>query len=265
MDEACSGRAPALREQGAHGAGQAAPLAALLAQVCRTVLDGQVDAMAAGLAYAARNLLTSGDEGRPQPVAQIAAVAGPVRNRHIALADLCGWPLYSVESALITVHLTTPTAGVDGVLHSPFAATAAAATMTVTFRLATRPGPRPLTDDLVAAALTPTPPTTDSDRFPAPARRAIGAWRHLPHLYRLAEQLAAQAPDHPATPRAVRAVEDLAAAVCRWCAGGPPVGTRLIEQAPQPGSLDPDAPPALSALADQVSKLRGALSAPERV
>ncbi|MER7728162.1 hypothetical protein [Streptomyces sp. NPDC096323] len=253
----------ALRAEGEQGPAQVAPLAALLAGACRTVLDGQVMAVGAGLAYAARNLLTSGDDGRPQPVAQIAAVAGPVRNRHIALADLCGWPLYSVESASITLRLATPAPGPDGILHPFIPATTANATMTATIQLTTRPGPRPLADDLVAAALTPTPPTTDSDRYPAPARRAVAAWRHLPRLYRLAERLTSEAPDHPATPGAVRAVEDLAAAVCRWCAGGPPVGTRLIADAPHAEGLGPNPPPALSALADQVSKLDRALSTPD--
>ncbi|WP_156722036.1 hypothetical protein [Streptomyces apocyni] len=266
-DDAGTGRAPALRAEGEEGPGQATPLAALLAQACHTVLDGHVDAVGAGLASTARTLLTADDDGHPQPVAQTAAAAGPGRStRHIALADLCGWPLYSVESARITLHLTIPAPpGPDGVLRPAIPTSTATRTMTATIRLTARPGPRPLADDLVAAALTPAPPTADSGGFSASAQRAIAAWRHLPNLYRCVEQLTAQAPGHPAATAAVRAVEDLATAVCTWCAGGPPVDTRLTARAPHPETLDPNAPPALTALAAAVSKLRHALGTPERV
>ncbi|MFI1654851.1 hypothetical protein ACH4ZU_07940 [Streptomyces sp. NPDC020472] len=244
--------------------GHPGPLAALLTQACRTVLDGQVGAVSAGLVSAARTLLTCGDDGRPQPVAQTAAAAVPAgRTRHIALADLSGWPLYSIESARITLHLTIPTPpGPDGVLHPAIPTTTATKTMTATIRLTTQPRRRPLADDLVAAALTPAPPAVDSDRFSAPAQRAVATWRHLPNLYHCAERLSAEAPDHPTTTAAVQAVEDLAEAVCTWCAGGPPVEARLFARAPHPEHLDPDAPSALPALAAAVSELRRALGTP---
>ncbi|MFH9263928.1 hypothetical protein ACH4KN_06630 [Streptomyces sp. NPDC017546] len=262
-----TGRAPALRAEGEEGPGQAAPLAALLAQACRTVLDGQVGAVGAGLVSAARHLLTSDDDGHPQPVAHMAAAVGPARSAlHIALADLLGWPLYNVESARITFQLTIPAPpGPDGVLRPTVAATTATATMTATVHLTTRPGPSPLADDLVAAALTRVPSATDSDRYSAPAQRAVAAWRYLPSLYRRAEQLSAEAPGHPATAEAVRAVEDLAAAVCTWCAGGPTVDPRLVARAPRPDSLGPDAPPALTVLATSVSGLCRVLGTPEDV
>ncbi|MGA4980314.1 hypothetical protein [Streptomyces cinereoruber] len=226
------------------------------------MLDGQIMAMSAGLESAARTLLTCDDDGRPQPVAQLAAAGPAHRARHVALADLCGWPLYGVESARIVLHLTTPmSTGPDDVLRCAIAATTATATMTAVIRLSTRPGPRPLADDLVAAALTPAPPTVDSDRLSAPARRAVTAWRHLPSLYRGIDQMSAQAPGHAA----IRAVEDLAEAVCTWCAGGPPVKARLITDAPRPETLDPDAPPALVALAAAVARLHRCLGTPERV
>nr|WP_127892837.1 hypothetical protein [Streptomyces sp. S10(2018)] len=266
-DGASTGRASALRAEGGKGPAQAAPLAVLLTQACRTVLDGQVHAVAAGLASAARTLLTADDDGRPQPVVQMAAAAGTMRSaRHIALADLHGWPLYSVETARITLHLTLPAPpGPDGVPHTAVPTAAAAATMTVTIRLSTRPGPRPLADDLAAAALTPAPPSVDSDRFPTAARRAVAAWRHLPSLYHCARRLFAEAPDHPATPAAVQAAEDLAAAVCTWCAGGPPVDPRLVALAPPPENLDSEAPPALVTLAATVAHLHRCLGTPERV
>ncbi|MFH8443272.1 hypothetical protein ACH4D3_18805 [Streptomyces sp. NPDC018026] len=264
MDGGGPGRASAPRAEGGECPRQATPLAALLAQACRTVLDGQVGAVGTGLASAARTLLTCDDEGRPQPVAQTAAATGPARStRHIALADLCGWPLYSVETARITLHLTMPAPpGPDGVAHTAVPATATA-TMTVTIRLSTRPGRRSLADDLAAAALTPAPPSVDGDRLTAAARRAVAAWRHLPGLYRSARRVSDEAPDHPATTTTVQTAEDLATAVCTWCAGGPPVDTRLLARAPRPDALDPDAPPALIALATTVSRLRDALAPPE--
>ncbi|POX36232.1 hypothetical protein C3486_34655 [Streptomyces sp. Ru73] len=266
-DDADTGRAPALRAEGEEGPAQSASLAALLAQACRAVLDGQVSAVGAALASAARTLLTAGDDGHPQPVVQMAAAAGTVRNaRHIALADLHGWPLYSVESARITLHLAIPAPpGADGVLHLAIPTTAATKTMTATIRLSTRPGPRPLAEDLAAAALVPAPPSVDSDRFSAPARQAVAAWRHLPSLYRCAERLLAETPGHPATTAAVQASEDLAAAVCTWCAGGPPVDPRLVARAPHPENLDLEAPPALVALAATVSELHRSLGTPDRV
>ncbi|MFH8343082.1 hypothetical protein [Streptomyces sp. AM6-12] len=251
-EDAGMGRTPASRGEGEGGEGQPLLLAALLIQACRTVLDGQIMAVSAGLQSAARNLLTCDDDGRPQPVAHLAA-AGPVRKaRHVALADLCGWPLYGVESARIVLHLTTPMPpGPDGVLRCAIAATTATATMTATIRLSTRPGPRSLADELVAAALTSAPPTIDSDRLSATARRAVTAWRHLPSLYRGIDQMSAEAPGHAA----IRAVEDLAEAVCTWCAGGPPVEVRLLAAAPRPETLDPDASPTLIALATAVARL----------
>ncbi|MFA0845673.1 MULTISPECIES: hypothetical protein [Streptomyces] len=264
-DDADTGQEPARRSEHGKGPGQAAPLAALLAQSCHTVLDGQVSAVSAALASAARTLLTAGDDGQPQPVVQMAAAAVPARSaRHIALADLHGWPLYSVESARITLRLAIPApAGPDEVLCSTVPAPDATRIMTATIRLSTRPGPRPLVDDLVAAALAPTPPSVDSDRLPSPAQRAIAAWRHLPALYRWASQLSDEAPDHPAATAAVQAAEDLAAAVCTWCAGGPPVDTRLITRAPHPETLDPNAPPALTPLALTVSEIRHVLTTRE--
>ncbi|MEV6881299.1 hypothetical protein [Streptomyces sp. NPDC051135] len=120
-DDVGTGRAPVLPTEGVDGPAQAGPLAALLAQACRTVLDGHVAAVGAGLASAARTLLTAGDDGQPQPVVQMAAAAGTMRSaRHIALADLHGWPLYSIESARITLRVTIPApAGPDGVLCTP--------------------------------------------------------------------------------------------------------------------------------------------------
>ncbi|MFH8533267.1 hypothetical protein ACH4GE_33145 [Streptomyces tendae] len=262
-DDVGTGRAPVLPTKGVDG--PAGPLAALLAQVCHTVLDGHVAAVGAGLASTARTLFTASEDGRPRPVAQTAAAAVPGRStRHIALADLSGWPLYDVESARITLHLAIPAPpGPDGVLRPALPASAAPKTMTATIRLSTRPHPRPLADEVVAAALLPAPPTVDGARLPAPAQRAIAAWRHLPALYRRAGQLTVQAPGHPAVPTAVRAAESLAAAVCTWCAGGPPVDPRLITRAPRPETLDPNAPPALTTLALTVSKIRHALTTPE--
>ncbi|MFC8088361.1 hypothetical protein [Streptomyces sp. NPDC057340] len=264
-DNADASLAPPLRAEAEGGPAQAGPLATLLAQVCRTVLDGHVSAVGAGLASAARNLLTVDDDGHPQPVAQTAAAAVPGRStRHIALADLSGWPVYDVESARITLHLTIPAPpGPDGVLRPAIPASAATKTMTATIRLSTRPHPRPLADELAAAALIPAPPAVDGARLPAPAQRAIAAWRHLPSLYRCVEQLTAQAPGHPAVPAAARAAENLAAAVCTWCAGGPPVHPRLITRAPRPETLDRNASPALTTLALAVSKVRHALTTPE--
>ncbi|MFC8715580.1 hypothetical protein ACFUCQ_37595 [Streptomyces sp. NPDC057197] len=252
------GRAPVLCPKEEEGPGQTVPIAALLAQACRTVLDGQVHAVSAGLVSAARTLLTSDDNGRPHPTAQMATAAGPGPSvRHLALADLCGWPFYHVESARIVLHLTTPAPpGPDGILRSAIAATTTTATMTVTIRLSARPGPRRLADELVAAALIPAPPITDSDRLPSPAGRAVAAWRHLPSLYRGAQRLSAEAPGH----LALRAVEELAEAVCRWCAGGSPVEAQLIAGAPHPETLEPNAPPALITLAATVSELQRALS-----
>ncbi|MDX2591389.1 hypothetical protein PV343_03670 [Streptomyces sp. WI03-4A] len=245
---------PALRTESEQVPSQATPLTALLAQACHTVLDGHISAVGAGLASAAHTLLTCDDDGRPQPVAQTAAAGPARRTRHIALADLRGWPLYSVESARLTLHLTIPAPpGPDNVLHPAIPTSTATATMTATIRLSTRPGPPPLADELVAAALTPAPPTTD--RTSAPARRAVAAFRHLPSLYRSIERLNTQAPGHRAATASVRAAQDLAAAVCTWCAGGPPVDPRLITHAPHPENLDPNAPPALIALATAVSKL----------
>ncbi|AVH99338.1 hypothetical protein C5L38_33495 [Streptomyces sp. WAC00288] len=256
-EDADMGRTPASHGEEEKDEGRSLPLATLLIQACRTVLDGQIMAMSAGLESAARTLLTCDDDGRPQPAAQLAAAGPAHRARHVALADLCGWPLYSVESARIVLHLTTPMPpGPDGVLRCTIATTTATATMTATIHLSTRPNPRPLADDLAAAALTPAPPTIDSDRLSATARRAVTAWRHLPSLYRGIDQMSAEAPGHTA----IRAVEDLADAVCTWCAGGPPVKPRLITDAPRPETLDPDAPPTLIALATTVARLRSALS-----
>ncbi|MGW8992772.1 hypothetical protein ACWGRF_22965 [Streptomyces zhihengii] len=253
---ASSGQAPVLCPKEEAGTGKTPPIAALLAQACRTVLDGQIHAVSAGLVSAARTLLTSDGTGRSQPATQMAAAAGPTI-RHIALADLCGWPFYHVESARIVLHLTTPAPpGPDGILRSTIAATTTTATMTVTIRLSARPSPRRLADDLVAAALIPAPPLTDNDRLPAPAGRAVAAWKHLPSLYRGAQRLSAEAPDH----FALRAVDELADAVCRWCAGGPPVPAQLLADAPHPETLEPHAPPALTALAAAVSELDRALS-----
>ncbi|CAL9674727.1 hypothetical protein SUDANB150_07738 [Streptomyces sp. enrichment culture] len=266
-DDAGTGRAPAPRTDGQVGPGGAGPLAALLTQACRTVLDGQVSAVGAALASAGRTLLTAGDDGQPQPVVQTAAAAVPAcRARHIPLADIRGWPLYSVESARITLRLAIPApAGPDGVLCSTVPAPDATRTMTATIRLSTRPGPRPLVDDLVAAALTPTPPSIDSDRLPLPAQRAVTAWRHLPSLYHWAQRLSDEAPDHPATTAAVQAAEDLATAVCSWCAGGPPVDPHLVARAPHPENLDAEAPPALVTLATTVAQLHRSLGTPDRV
>ncbi|MGZ0202602.1 hypothetical protein ACNFR7_20765 [Streptomyces sp. RM1] len=270
-DDADTGQEPARRSENGKSPGQAAPLAALLAQGCHTVLDAQVSAVGAALASAARTLLTVGDDGQPKPVVQMAAAAVPARSaRHIALADLHGWPLYSVESARITLRLAIPApAGPDGVLCSTVPAPDATRIMTVTIRLSTRPGPRPLVDDLVAAALAPTPPSVDSDPLPLPAQRAVAAWRHLPGLYHCAGRLLAEAPDHLDATAVVQAVEDLAAAVCTWCAGGPPVDPRLVAHAAPLEILGPDAPhprpPALIALAAVVSKLGRALGTPDRV
>ncbi|MGW0932257.1 hypothetical protein [Streptomyces sp. NPDC002644] len=261
-EDAGMARTPASRVEGEEGEGRPLPLAALLIQACRTVLEGQIMAVSAGLESAARTLLTCDDDGRPQPVAHLAA-AGPVgRARHVALADLCGWPLYGVESARIVLHLTALVPpGPDGVLRCAIATTTATATMTATVHLSTRPGPRPLADELVAAALTPAPPTIDSDRLSATAFRAVAAWRHLPSLYRGIDRMSAEAPGHAA----IRAVEDLAEAVCTWCAGGPPVEAQLIADAPHPETLERDAPPALTALAATVARIRSALSSgPER-
>lgn len=254
---ASSHQAPVLCPKEEEGTGKTLPMAALLAQACRTVLDGQIHAASAALMSAARTLLTSDDTGRPRPATQMTTAAGPGPTiRHIALADLCGWPFHHVESARIVLHLTTPAPpGPDGILRSAIAATTTTATMTVTIQLSARPGPRHLADDLVAAALTPAPPLTDDDRLPTPAARAVAAWRHLPTLYHGAQRLSAEAPDHSA----LRAVEELADAVCRWCAGGPPVEARLIENAPHPESLEPHAPPALTVLATAVSQLHRAL------
>ncbi|MFF0437520.1 hypothetical protein ACFYU9_35570 [Streptomyces sp. NPDC004327] len=269
-DDTDTGQEPARRCENEKSPGQAAPLAALLAQACHTVLDGQVSAVGAALASAARTLLTAGDDGQPQPVVQMAAAAVPARSaRHIALADLYGWPLYSVESAHITLRLAIPApAGSDGVLCSTVPAPDATGIMTATIRLSTRPGPRPLVDDLVAAALAPTPPSADSDRLPLPAQRAVAAWRHLPGLYHFAGRLLAEAPDHWDATAVVQAVEDLAAAVCTWCAGGPPVDPHLVAHAAPLEILGPDAPhprpPALIALAAVVSKLGRALGTPDR-
>ncbi|MFI8483953.1 hypothetical protein [Streptomyces rubrogriseus] len=265
-DDADTGQEPARHSEHEKSPGQPAPLAALLAQACHTVLDGQVSAVSAALASAARTLLAAGDDGQPQPVVQMAAAAGTMRSaRHIALADLYGWPLYSVESAHITLRLAMPApARPDGVLCSTVPAPDATRTMTATIRLSTRPGPRPLVDDLVAAALTPTPPSGDSDRLPLPAQRAVAAWRHLPSLYRSAQRLSDEAPDHPATNAAVQAAEDLATAVCSWCAGGPPVDPRLVARAPQPENLDSEAPPALVTLATTVAQLHRSLGTPDR-
>ncbi|WP_164419413.1 hypothetical protein [Streptomyces salinarius] len=268
-DNTGNGRAPSLPADGEGSPGQGGPLAALLAQACHTVLDGQVRAVSAALASAARTLLTAGDDGQPQPVVQMAAAAGTMRSaRHIALADLDGWPLYSVESARITLRLAIPApAGPDGVLCSTVPAPDATRIMTATIRLSTRPGSRPLVDDLVAAALAPTPPSVDSDRLPLPAQRAITAWRHLPGLYHFAGRLLAEAPDHVDATAVVQAVEDLAAAVCTWCAGGPPVDPHLVTHAAPLEILGPDAahprPPALIALAAVVSKLGRALGTPD--
>lgn len=266
-DDAGTGRAPALRTDGHVGPGGAGPLAALLAQACRTVLDGQVSAVGAALASAARALLTAGDDGHPRPVVQWAAAAVPAcRARHIALADIRGWPLYSVESARITLRLAIPAPpGPDGVLRTTVPAPDAASTLTATIRLSTRPGSQPLADDLVAAALTPVPPSVDSHRFSAPAQRAVAAWRHLPGLYHSAQRLSDEAPGHPATNAAVQAAEDLAAAVCSWCAGGPPVDPRLVARVPQPENLDLEAPPALVTLATTVAQLHRSLGTPDRV
>ncbi|CAL9673410.1 hypothetical protein [Streptomyces sp. enrichment culture] len=266
-DNADASLAPPLRAEAEGGPAQAGPLATLLAQVCRTVLDGHVSAVGAGLGSAARNLLTVDEDGHPQPVAQTAAAAVPGRStRHIALADLSGCPLYDVESARITLHLTIPAPpGPDGVLRPAIPASAATKTMTATIRLSTRPHPRPLADELVAAALIPATPAVDGARPAAPAQRAIAAFRHLPSLYRCVEQLTAHTPGHPAVPAAVRAAESLAAAVCTWCAGGPPVDLRLVARAPHPANLDLEAPPALVALAATVSELGRSLDAPERV
>ncbi|MEV7447962.1 hypothetical protein [Streptomyces nigra] len=265
-DDADTGQEPARLSEHEKGPGQA-PLAALLAQACHTVLDGQVSAVSAALASAARTLLTVGDDGQPQPVVQMAAAAGTMRSaRHIALADLHGWPLCSVESARITMRLAIPApVGPDGVLCSTVPAPDSTRIMTATIRLSTRPGPRPLVDDLVAAALAPTPPSVDSDRLPLLAQRAAAAWRHLPGLYHFAGRLLAEAPDHSDTTAVVQAVEDLAAAVCTWCAGGPPVDPHLAARAPQSENLDLGAPPALVTLATTVAQLHRSLGTPDRV
>ncbi|MET9935114.1 MULTISPECIES: hypothetical protein [unclassified Streptomyces] len=261
-DDAGTERTPALR----MGSGHADPLAELLTQACHTVLDGHIGVVGAALAGATQTLLTAGDDGQPQPVVQMAASAAPAcRARHIALADIRGWSPYYVESARITLRLTIPAPpGPDGVLRTTPATADAASTMTATIRLSTRPGPPLLADDLIAAALAPAPPSLDNDRFSAPARQAITAWRHLPNLYRCTGQLSDEATDHPATTTALQAAENLAAAVCTWCAGGPPVDTRLLIHAPHPENLDPDAPPALVALATTVTELHHALHSPER-
>ncbi|MFC7895395.1 hypothetical protein [Streptomyces sp. NPDC057381] len=231
------------------------------------MLDGQVSAVGAALASAARTLLTAGDDSQPQPVVQMAATTVPARrSRHIALADLHGWPLYYVESARITLRLAVPAPpGPDGVLRTTVPTANTDKTMTATIRLTTRPGPRPLAVDLVAAALAPAPPRVESNRPPTPAQQAVAAWRHLPGLYHWAQRLSDEAPDHPATTAAVQAAEDLATAVCSWCAGGPPVDPRLIARAPQPENLDLEAPPALVTLATTVAQLHRSLGTPDRV
>jgi hypothetical protein len=171
----------------------------------------------------------------------------------VALADIRGWPLHYVESTCITLRLAIPAPpGPDGALRATATTADAVSTMTATIRLSTRPSPRPLADDLVEAAFAPARFITDSDRLPAPAGRAVAAWRQLPSLYRGAARLSAEALDHPSATAAVRAVENLTEAVCRWCAGGPPVDPRLIADAPHPEILGPDAPPALITLAATV-------------